>query len=452
MKEVKLRTQYVCSECGATYMKWMGKCQACGCWNSLVEETVSNDNFAKKTTETKKNEPKLLKDLTAGGEIRYSSGYKELDRVLGGGIVKGSLILFSGDPGIGKSTLLLQVCSKFAEPFKMLYVSGEESVSQIKLRAERLGINSERLYVLSETNTENIVNAIEKISPSLVIIDSIQTMSTENTSTSAGSVSQIRESTSVLMRAAKENDIPIFLVGHVTKEGNIAGPKILEHTVDVVLYMEGEDKFQYRLLRSVKNRYGTTNEIGVFEMRNEGLVEITNPSAEFISDISKDVSGSVIGCLLEGSRPIMCEIQSLVSKSVFPSPRRTAVGVDYNRLCMLMAVLEKRAGLLFYDSDVYVNVTGGMTLKDTSSDLAVVLSLASCHKDFVIGNETVILGEVGLSGEVRGAVNIDSRLNEAKRLGFKRAVIPARSRLSDNYGDMEIIKVRNIREAIRFFI
>ncbi len=453
MAEAKIKTQYLCSECGAVFLKWSGKCQNCGTWNSLTEETVTSGTKAKKQ-EAALNvvEAVSLNNVVAGGEIRYNSGIEELNRVLGGGIVKGSLVLLGGDPGIGKSTLLLQMCGKINGSFKALYVSGEESAGQIKLRADRLGINSENVYILSETCVESIVAAIEKLKPSLVIVDSIQTVYTENVSTSAGSVSQIKESAAVLMRCAKTNEIPIFLVGHVTKEGNIAGPKVLEHTVDVVLYFEGDEKLQYRILRSAKNRFGTTSEIGVFEMATEGLEEIKNPSAEFISDLPNDVSGSVIGCLFEGSRPILCEIQSLVSKSPFPSPRRMAVGADYGRLCMLIAVLEKRAGLLLYDNDVYLNVAGGLNLNETSADLAIILSLASCVKDFVIGNDTVIIGEVGLSGEIRGVSNLDIRLLEAHRLGFKKAVVPAKSRISEKLNGMEIIRVRNIREAIRFFL
>ncbi|MBQ2945813.1 MAG: DNA repair protein RadA [Clostridia bacterium] len=453
MAEVKIKTQYICSECGATFMKWSGKCQSCGTWNSLSEEAVEQTAKGKKSYSPVSNtEPTSLSQLTAGTEIRYHSGFDELNRVLGGGIVKGSLILLGGDPGIGKSTLLLQMCGRINKAFKALYISGEESAGQIKLRADRLGINSENIYILSETNAESIVAAIEKMKPSLVIVDSIQTIYTENASTSAGSVSQIKESAAVLMRCAKTNEIPVFLVGHVTKEGNIAGPKVLEHTVDVVLYFEGDEKTQYRILRSAKNRFGTTSEIGVFEMRSDGLGEIKNPSAEFISDSQSEVSGTVIGCLFEGSRPILCELQSLVSKSPFPSPRRMAIGADYGRLCMLIAVLEKRAGLLLYDNDVYLNVAGGLSLNETSADLAVILSLASCVKDFVIGNDTVIIGEVGLSGEVRGVSNIDVRLSEAYRLGFKKAVVPAKCKITATLGDMEIIRVRNVREAIRFFL
>ena len=453
MAEVKLKTQYVCSQCGSTFMKWSGKCPTCGAWNSLEEETV--DVSVKKAAPKKQtaafSEPLRLNDITAGEEIRYKSGFSEFDRVLGGGIVKGSLILLGGDPGIGKSTLLLQMCGKLSKKLTTLYVSGEESRGQLKLRADRLGISSENLFVLSETNAERIVETVEKLKPSMVIIDSIQTIYSDNTSTSAGSVSQIRESASVLMRCAKENDVPFFLVGHVTKEGNIAGPKILEHTVDVVLCFEGDEKLRYRILRSTKNRFGPTSEIGVFEMRAEGLAEIKNPSAEFLSEGLKDVSGTAVCCLIEGTRPILCEIQTLVSKTTFPSPRRMAVGADYNRLCMLIAVLEKRAGLVFFDSDVYVNVAGGLDITEPASDLAVVMALASCRKEFVMGNDTVVLGEVGLSGEVRGASSIDMRLAEACRLGFKRAVIPAKSRVTVDTGEMELIKVSNVREAIRFF-
>lgn len=453
MADAKIKTQYLCSECGAVFSKWSGKCQNCGTWNSLSEETVAVGGKQKKQESIFSGaEAVPLNEVVAGGEIRYDSGIEELNRVLGGGIVKGSLILLGGDPGIGKSTLLLQMCGKINKGFRVLYVSGEESRGQIKLRADRLGISSENIFLLSETCVESIVSVIEKQKPSLVIVDSIQTVYTENVSTAAGSVSQIKESAAVLMRCAKSNEIPIFLVGHVTKEGNIAGPKVLEHTVDVVLYFEGDEKLQYRILRSAKNRFGTTSEIGVFEMGSEGLAEIKNPSAEFISDLPKDVSGSVIGCLFEGSRPILCELQALVSKSPFPSPRRMAVGADYGRLCMLIAVLEKRAGLLFYDNDVYLNVAGGLNLNETSADLAIVLSLASCLKDFVIGADTVIIGEVGLSGEIRSVSNLDIRLLEAKRLGFTKAVIPAKSKISEKLNDMEIIRVRNIREAIRFFL
>jgi len=393
-----------------------------------------------------------LSEIDLGDEIRFKTGLKEFDRVLGGGVVKGSVVLLSGEPGIGKSTLLLQICDKFPADFKIMYVSGEESQNQIKMRSERLAVNTENLYVYTETNIEKIHNALDDIQPNLLIIDSIQTMYDNSSSSSPGSITQVRESTLSFMQKAKTEEMSIIIVGHVNKEGGIAGPKVLEHMVDAVLYFEGERQQSYRIIRAIKNRYGSTNEIGVFTMKQDGLSEVENPSEMLLSGRLLDVPGNCAVSIIEGTRPLIAEIQALVTNTAFPSPRRMANGVDYNRLCMLIAVLEKRLKLKLSIQDAYVNVVGGLKIEEPSCDLAVVLSIISSYKDIPVNNDIVAMGEIGLSGEVRQISNIDVRVSEASRLGFKKIVLPHKNIISLKDAkigkDVEIIQVKSIFDAL----
>ncbi len=445
---MKSKTVYVCSECGAESPKWAGKCPECGAWNTLEEETVAQtpDKPAKKALSSDAAAPVKLKEITGKEEVRISSGINELDRVLGGGIVKGALYLVSGEPGIGKSTILLQLCEKLGASMPILYVSGEESPKQLRLRADRLGVKKDDLYILSQTDIETVCEQAARQNPGLMIVDSIQTMDHASVSSTPGSVSQVRECTAELMRLAKTKDIPVFIVGHVNKEGSIAGPKVMEHMVDAVLYFEGERNSEYRVLRAVKNRFGSTNEIGVFEMTGEGLKEIGNPSAVFLQGKPSDISGIATVCVLEGSRPIIAEIQSLVAPTPFPAPRRVSVGFDYGRTNLLIAVLEKRCKLFFGTSDVYINVIGGLRIDEPAADLAVATALASGLKDFIIPDDTILIGEVGLAGEVRAVTSLEKRIAEAKVLGFKRAIIPQRNK-TDFRTDIELVKVDNIKDV-----
>lgn len=442
---------YFCQACGFESGKWMGQCPACKEWNTFVEEIVDKKSVSNsgKRTDTKKAEPTPLSAIQAAGEDRTSTDMKELDRVLGGGIVKGSLILVGGDPGIGKSTLLLQVCRLLSlKELSVLYVSGEESLQQIKLRAERIGDFSDSLELLCETNLDLIKEVIERKKPQIVVIDSIQTMYNEEIASAPGSVSQVRESTGVFMQIAKGMGITIFIVGHVTKEGVVAGPRVLEHMVDTVLYFEGDRHETYRILRGVKNRFGSTNEIGVFEMRGEGLVEVENPSEYMLSGKPKDASGSVVACSMEGTRPILLEIQALVCHSYFNNPRRTATGTDYNRVNLLMAVLEKRLGIQLSDCDAYVNIAGGIRMTEPGIDLGIVLAVISSKKDITIDERTICFGEVGLSGEVRGVSMAEQRVQEAKKLGFESCILPQVCKDSLKPVDgIKLIGVRNVREA-----
>ena len=416
-----LKTSYVCSECGHREPKWMGKCPDCGAWDSFVEETVSaSPETGRVSAPVKTLSAVPLNEISFKDENRYKTGLNELDRVLGGGIVKGSLIVLGGDPGVGKSTILLQICEYLGQALSILYVSGEESRRQLKIRAARLGVSSASLSILTETDVLSIADYIEKISPDIVIIDSIQTMNMTSLSSSPGTVAQVRECTSVLQRTAKALDIPIFVVGHVNKDGNIAGPKVLEHIVDVVLYLEGDRGLSYRMLRAVKNRYGATNEIGVFEMSDSGLEEVPNPSEMLLSGRPVNTAGSCVACVMEGTRPILAEVQALVSKTGFGNPRRVATGFDYNRLNLILAILEKRAGYYFSNLDVYVNVVGGFRLDEPAADLTVALSLMSGMLDIVIPEDIIAFGEIGLAGETRAVSNAASRIAEAKRLGFKK--------------------------------
>ena len=396
-----------------------------------------------------------LNEINNDISVRYSTGLNELDRVLGGGIVKGSLVLLSGDPGIGKSTLLLQICKYLNKKLNILYISGEESAHQIKLRAERLGVSNERLSVMCEIDVLSITEYIRQNKPDLVFVDSVQTMDYADVNSSPGSVTQVRESANVFMRTAKSLGIPIVLVGHVNKDGNIAGPKVLEHIVDAVLYFEGNRNFSYRILRAVKNRYGSTNEIGVFEMRDRGLAEVENPSLMLISGKPKNASGSCIACTMEGSRPIMAEVQALVTPTGFGNPRRMCTGFDYNRAAMILAVLEKKAGYFFGTMDTYINIVGGLKIDEPATDLSVAMALVSSLKDTVVADDTLAFGEIGLAGEIRGVNNCEQRVKEAIRLGFSRCIIPRhnlKNLSSDISGDTEIIGVRNIREAFEALV
>ena len=428
MAKAKKSTVFFCQECGFESTKWMGQCPGCKAWNSFVEETINQNLVSasgKKTSAISSKEPAALSTVSLSKEDRVEIGIEELDRVLGGGIVPGSLSLVGGDPGIGKSTLLLQVCQKLAmQGRKVLYISGEESLKQIKIRAMRIGEFTDSLLLLCETNLGIIEETIRKVMPEVVIIDSIQTMYNENVGAAPGSVSQVRESTSVFLQIAKGLGVSIFIVGHVTKEGTVAGPRVLEHMVDTVLYFEGDRHASYRILRGVKNRFGSTNEIGVFEMRREGLVEVKNPSEFMLSGKPEGASGSVVACSMEGTRPVLIEIQALVCQSNFGIPRRQATGTDFNRLNLLMAVLEKRVGLQVGACDAYVNIAGGMRLQEPALDLGIIMAIVSSYKNRAIDDKTVVFGEVGLSGEVRAVSMTEQRILEAKKLGFTHCVVP----------------------------
>ena len=445
----KAKTVFVCSSCGYESAKWLGKCPACNEWNSFYEEKISNTVSSNNPNNRPKNAvPRKLKEVEGISEVRTSTGIGELDRVLGGGLVKGSLVLVGGEPGIGKSTLILQLCDKIKGEGKVLYVSGEESAEQVKIRADRLGINNDDIMFLGETDIDAIQDAILSINPKLVIIDSIQTMYSAEITSAAGTVSQVREITARIMRICKDNSITTIIIGHVTKDGNIAGPRVLEHMVDTVLYLEGERYFSYRMLRSVKNRFGSTNELGMFEMKNEGMVEITNPSSILISEREDNPAGAVVVASMEGTRPLLIELQALTATSVYGVPKRTANGFDYNRLAVLIAVLEKKAGLALGGQDVYLNVVSGIRIVEPAVDLGVILACSSSYKNVSIPKDVVAIGEVGLTGEVRAVNMIDKRLKEAEKLGFKKCIIPESNKklLKDSY-KLDIIGVRN--EAIK---
>ncbi|MCX7748948.1 MAG: DNA repair protein RadA [Clostridia bacterium] len=443
----KLKSVFVCQECGYESNGWLGKCPGCNEWNTFVEEY--QEHSAKTAgTIVKDNVPVSINDIDIGDEERYSTGMKEMDRVLGGGVIKGSLILVGGDPGIGKSTLLLQVCEGVKFNSKILYVSGEESIKQIKVRADRLSIKNSNLLMVSETNFKVIQRIIEKEKPGIVIIDSIQTVFNDELSSAPGSVSQVRDVTTGLMRIAKGNGITIIIVGHVTKEGAIAGPRVLEHMVDTVLYFEGERHISYRILRAVKNRFGSTNEIGIFEMRDVGLVEVDNPSMSLLSGRPKNVSGSVVISNLEGTRPMLIEIQALVSPTSFGMPRRMAMGIDYNRVSLLMAVLEKRVGMQLSNYDAYVNVVGGLKIDEPSSDLGVVAAIASSFRNIPVNPGVVMMGEVGLTGEIRAVSQIDKRIMEAERIGFQECLIPkGNMKMVQQMKGLEGLKVKAVENV-----
>lgn len=446
----KSKTIFVCSECGNESPKWLGKCPACNSWNTFYEQKIEKYTETNKIEKKINNTPRPLNSYVGQEANRTSTGYLELDRVLGGGLVKGSLILLGGEPGIGKSTLILQLCEKVQGEGKVLYVSGEESAEQIKLRADRLEIKNQDLMFLGETDIDVIKDAISDMKPKLVIIDSIQTMYSDEITAAAGSVSQVREITSQIMRMCKAQQITTIIIGHVTKEGNIAGPRVLEHMVDTVLYLEGERYNTYRILRAVKNRFGSTNEIGMFEMREEGMCEVTNPSDILITEREDNPSGSCILASVEGTRPILVEVQALTSQTVFGLPKRTANGFDYNRLAVLIAVLEKKAGLSLGNQDVYLNIAGGMKISEPAADLGIIATVASSYKNVPIPQSTVVMGEVGLTGEVRRINLIEKRLKEAEKLGFKACIIPENNKkvLKDNY-KLDIIGVKSIGDMLR---
>lgn len=448
------KTVFFCNECGNETTKWFGRCPSCGAWNSLVEEEKVTKQTTVKASQTTANtytKPETLSSISTDCENRYVTNIDEFDRVLGGGLVEGSLVLVGGDPGIGKSTLLLQVCAELTKENTVCYFSGEESAKQLKMRANRLNINGDNLYISSQVNMDVITRNIDELKPQIVIIDSIQTMYCPSITSATGSVSQVREVTMTLMRQAKEYGISIFIVGHVTKDGGIAGPKVLEHMVDCVLYFEGERHQSYRILRSVKNRFGSTNEIGVFEMHDIGLIQVTNPSVMFLEGRPTNISGTSVICTLEGSRPILAEVQALVTSTAFGMPRRTSTGIDYNRIAMLIAVLEKRVGINLSNQDSYVNVIGGLRIEEPAADLGVICAIASAYRNFIIPDGTVLIGEVGLTGELRAVNGMEKRINELAKLGFEHCIIPKANEKSITHlkdSDIKITPVRSVIEAL----
>lgn len=448
----KSKINYVCTQCGAIQPKWMGKCPDCGSWNSLVENVetpVSRFSSSVSAPAASVCTVQTLEQINSNEEQRYLTQMQELNRVLGGGIVPGSVVLLSGDPGIGKSTLLLQICQTISSDAQILYVSGEESLRQIKLRAARLGVTTPNLNLSATTNIESVIETIQRLKPDIVMIDSIQTMNLSALNSSSGSVTQVRECTQLLINIAKTMEIPVLIVGHVNKDGAIAGPKVLEHMVDAVLYFEGERNLSYRILRAIKNRYGSTNEIGVFEMGESGLEEVANPSRAMLEGRPENVSGTCVACVIEGSRPILAEVQALAAKSGYATPRRMATGFDYNRLALILAVLEKRCGYFFGTLDTYVNVVGGLKLDEPAADLSIALSLVSNLTDRPISDDLVAFGEIGLAGELRAINRVLVRVKEAQRLGFRRCILPkqcAATITSDV--DIELIGVSSLSQAL----
>ena len=447
----KTKTVFFCTQCGNESPKWQGRCPACGAWNTLEEhiEKPSAPGRAKAAPVGSSHTPIMLQEVDTGSEIRFSTGMGELYRVLGGGAVAGSLVLVGGAPGIGKSTLLLQICNQLCVERSVLYVSGEESERQLKLRAQRLGVSPDGLYILSETRLSDILEAVESTAPDILIVDSVQTLYNEDNDSSPGSVSQVKDCTMAMMQLSKARGITVFVVGHINKDGAIAGPKVLEHMVDCVLYFEGDPNSSYRLLRAAKNRFGSTNEIGVFEMGDSGLIEVPNPSQMLLEGRPEGASGTCVACVMEGTRPVLAEVQALVSKTTFNVPRRTADGFDFNRAALLLAVAEKRAGLKLSIFDAYINVIGGLRLDEPGADLPVVLAVASSYRDAVIPDDLVAIGEVGLTGEIRSVSHMNQRLGEVTRLGFKKVIIPrgGAEKLEIPEG-LTVYRVRNIREAI----
>ena len=447
----KNKTVFFCTSCGNETPKWQGRCPACGAWNTMqehIEKPVAVGK-AKSAPVGMSRRPQRLREVDSSDEIRFSTGMGELDRVLGGGAVAGSLVLVGGAPGIGKSTLLLQICNSLCAGRKVLYVSGEESERQLKLRAQRLGVAPEELYILSETRLSDILAAVEEMQPDILIADSIQTLYNEENDSSPGSVSQVKDCTMALMQISKSNGIMVFVVGHINKDGNIAGPKVLEHMVDCVRYFEGDPNSSYRLLRAAKNRFGSTNEIGVFEMADKGLIEVPNPSQMLLDGRPEGASGTCVACVMEGTRPVLAEVQALITKTTFNVPRRAADGFDFNRAVLLMAVAEKRGGMKLNVFDAYINVIGGLRLDEPGADLPVVLAVASSYRDQVISDDLVAIGEVGLTGEIRSVSNMNQRLGEVARLGFKKCIIPKNGseKLEIPVG-LSVYRVRNLREAI----
>lgn len=456
-----LKTVYICTECAYKTPKWLGKCPNCGAWNSFAEdvEEVTSGAATASTAPSRRvamiptaqdNRAVGFADLEIPAYMRQNTGLGELDRVLGGGLVHGSVVLLSGEPGIGKSTLLMQICDVLGETRRVLYVSGEESGGQLKLRAKRLGVRGTNLFILTETNIEKILAETDRVKPEVVIVDSIQTIYAAALNSTPGSVTQVKETALSFINKAKGEGMSVIMVGHVNKEGSIAGPKVLEHMVDAVLYFEGERQQSYRIIRAIKNRYGSTNEIGVFEMTDRGLIEVENPSEMLLAGRPRNISGNCAVCTLEGTRPLIAEIQALVTQTSFPAPRRTTNGIDYNRMCLIIAVLEKRLGLKFYQSDVYLNVIGGLRLDEPASDLSVALALISSVTDRIIPDDLIALGEVGLAGECRAVANLEVRVKEAARLGFTTAVVPYRNveKRPLEIENIRIVPIRGIYEAL----
>lgn len=445
----KLKSKWVCTECGYETAGYLGKCPECGAWGSLVEERQFESKSAKPQDEFINTlKPELLKDIHIGEEVRVSTNISEFDRILGGGLVQGSLTLIAGDPGIGKSTILLQTSGELCKKGKkVLYVSAEESASQIKLRADRLSVNTDNLYIYPQTSLESIKSQIDELHPDIIVVDSIQAIYSQNVVSTAGSVAQIRECCNILMQIAKSKNITVLVIGHVTKDGNIAGPKVLEHMVDTVIYFEGDKYKSYRMLRSIKNRFGNTSEVGIFEMHSTGLTEVKNPNELFLNERSQgSVPGSAIIVTNEGTRPLLVEVQALVGTTPYPSPRRVTNGVDTSRVLQILAVLEKRVGLNLSKQDVYVNITGGIDVSEPAADLGIALAVATCARDVVVDSQTVIIGEIGLSGEIHPVNNIEKRLNEAVSSGFKKAIIPYANKI--NYDKIEIVPVKRLIDAI----
>ena len=448
---MKTKTIYYCTNCGNETLQWMGKCPACGAWNTLTEHLEKPERDARRagSAERSSRKPKRLSEIVSGSEQRFRTGLGELDRVLGGGAVKGSLVLVGGSPGIGKSTLLLQICRELCKTQRVLYISGEESESQLKMRAERLRVDSDNLLLFAETEMDEILRAVNELHPDILIVDSIQTMYATENATSPGGISQVKDCTMALLQISKQTGLTVFVVGHVNKEGSIAGPKVLEHMVDCVLYFEGERSGSYRLLRAAKNRFGSTNEIGVFEMYDKGLREIPNPSEVLLAGRPKNAAGTCVACAMEGSRPVLAEVQALVTRSFLNVPRRTTDGFDYNRAALLIAVLEKRGGLKLSDCDLFLNVIGGLRIDEPGSDLPVAISIASSFRDIPVPEDLTAIGELGLTGETRFVSNMEQRLAEAARLGFTKCVIPRRGTESIAAPKgLQLLRVRNIREAI----
>ncbi len=448
---MKAKTLFYCTECGNETPKWQGRCAACGSWNTIVEQPATAKMGGVRGASAIRigNRAKKLEEIETADELRFLTGMNELDRVLGGGAVKGSLVLIGGAPGIGKSTLMLQICEELCKKCTVLYASGEESAKQIKLRAQRLGVTGESLYLLSETSLEDIIESVHEVKPQILIVDSIQTLNVGGGDSAPGSISQVKQCTTALMNLAKTEDITVFVIGHINKEGSIAGPKVLEHMVDCVLYFEGDQHIAFRILRAAKNRFGATNEIGVFEMLDEGLREIPNPSEMLLSSRPENAPGNCVTCVMEGNRPVLAEIQALITPSSYSNPRRTSNGVDFSRAMLLLAVLEKRGGLLIGGCDAYVNVIGGLTVDEPAADLATVLALASSFRDCPIPSDLAAVGEVGLTGELRSVNAINQRLSEIHRLGFQKVIVPCSVvEKTVQIPGLQMIPVKNIREAL----